>query len=432
MKFGTLVPRILIALAAVCALWTSTAQERADYYATKRTAEGWLQASRLQPGNAEYVSARAVFRAVTGDPSPAVDHDLQTAVSMNPADAEALMALGVRAERRGDDAAARTYLERAASVSLLFKPAWTLANFYFRTGNDAGFWPMIRRCLSMIESHNLEPSTFDPGPVFDLAWHQDPNAARIRALVPRRAATLIPYLRYLQSTDRIGPAMEVWPDVLAVADPSISSDNEVLLSFGEYLVSTKVAAAQAASVWNDLVKRGFVQSAPVDIAAGDPVENPEFIYPPISHFLSWYPARMEGVFVTSSPHALRFEFTGNEPDTFDLLTKAVPLGAARNWRLSWEADVSRLETTRGAPLGLAFRVDDLAALASNAATQGGPVLCPSFGSAAKGSCAIAVAPSTRFLRLTIHYQRPVGATRIKGVFVLSAAHLEAVAAGRVP
>lgn len=426
MKIVSLVTRILIALGAVFALWNTTAQERADIYANTRTTEGWVQASRLQPGNEDYISERAVFLAVNGDPSPAVDRDLQTAVAMNPADADALMALGVRAERRGDNVAARNYLERAASVSMLFKPAWTLANFYFRTGEDKGFWSMIQRCLSMIESHNLEPSTFDPGPVFDLAWHQDPNAARIRALVPRREATMLPYLRYLQSTDRVGPALDVWPDVLAVADPSYPPDSDTLLNFGDYLLSTRFAPAEAASVWNDLIKHGFVQSAPLDIAAGDPVENPDFVYPPISRFLSWFPARTEGVFVTASPHALRFEFTGNEPEAFDLVTKLVPLGPARKWRLTWEADVSRIEATRGAPSGLTFQFSALPSPDAGAAAAGGVSGCPAPGLAEKGSCAISVPPAAKVLSLAVHYQRPPGATRIKGVFVLSSVHLERV------
>jgi len=417
MKAASVAVRILISLACVFVLWRVAIQELADYYASSRTADAYQRAVRIQPGNAEFVSARAVFLAVNGDPSTAVDQALQAAVSMNPADAEALMALGLRAENRGDLAAARTFLERAASASRLFKPAWTLANFYFRTGEDARFWPMIERCLTMIEPRNLEPMSFDPSPIFDLAWHQEANPAKIRAIVPKRAATIIPYLRYLYFTDRFRAALDVWPDALAAANPGVPQDFEAILLFSEYLIYQNYAT-EAVAVWNDSIKRGFVQSTPLDPATGNFVENPEFVYPAIAHSFSWFPAHLPGVFVTEAPHAMRFEFTGNEPENFELLWKFLPLGSGRNFRLTWDADASRLEKPPGAPSGLAFTLDELPA----GGQAGHP--CAPFASEGKGACELSVLPATRVLRLSLRYQRPIGATRLKGVFVLSAAHLE--------
>ena len=400
----------------VCAfiLWRSFPLALADFYASSGTAEGYRRALALEPGNADLVSARAVFLAVTADPSPAIDQALHAAVALNPADAEALMSLGLRAELRGDNAAAQSALERAASVSHLFKPAWTLANFYFRTGQDAQFRPMLQRCLGMIEPQTLQPMSFDPSPIFDLAWHQDPDPVRIRALIPNRPATLVPYLRWLSTTGRLDPALSLWPDALAVADPALPQDTDAILGFDETLLAAN-RPLDAASVWNDALQRGFVHSSPLDPAAGISLENPDFAFPSISRALSWYPARQPGLFVTQAPHSLRFELTGGEPEVFELLSKLLPVAPGRTWHLAWNADTSRLENLPASASGLSFTIDERPDIS--------PHPCPPLDRSGPGSCDFSTLGSTRVLRLSLRYQRPPGSTRLKGVLVFSAIHL---------
>lgn len=416
MKAVSIVFRVLVALAGVFLLWQLIVRVTVEVYAGSGTMEGYEKAIRMQPDNADLVSGRAVFLAENGDQSPAVDKALDQAIEMNPADVEALMSRAFREELRGDTKGAQADMERAATVSHLFKPAWTLVNFYFRTGQDARFWPMLERCLAMIEPKSLHPVTFDPSPLFDLAWHEDPDASRIRALIPRREETLVPYLRWLSDTGRLDAALEVWPDALALVDPAYQADQDVALGFIERLMAGS-RSAEAVTAWNDLVKRGLVQSAALDPAAGNAVENPEFVFPSIRRAFSWYPARETGVFVTQGPQALRYELTGSEPEAFELLWKLLPVTPGRTWNLAWEADTSRLENLPTAGSGLSFTLDE----APVALGHG----CAPLGREGKGSCLVAPMPATRVLRLSLRYQRPAGATRLKGVLVLSRIWLEA-------
>ena len=408
--------RAFVALAGVLLLWRAVPLAIADHYAASGTREGYERAIAIQPGNADLLSAEAVFLSVTGDPSPSVDAALQRAVTLNLADSEAWMALGVRAESRGDNVAAQSALERAAAVSRLFKPAFTLVNFYFRTGQDALFWPMAERCLAMIEYRSLYLGGFDPSPIFDLAWHQDPNAARIRTLVYRHPATVIPYLRWLYASDRTDAALAFWPDALRVAEPGAAGpDVDAILGFTEHLVFAK-RSLDAIRVWNDAVTAGFLPSAPLDPASGASIENPDFVFPSLSRALSWFPARQPGVFLTEAPHALRYELTGQEPEKFELLWKFVPLPAGRHWRLTWEADTSRLERPPADGAGLAFVFDEGPGSSLSA--------CPLVVRDGRGACDVAPLPATKILRLALRYQRPLGATRLKGVLVMNSVHLQ--------
>ena len=78
----------------------------------------------------------------TNDSSPA---ELRAAVSLNPRLASAWIHLGLDAEADGNQPQAEEDLLRAARVDRQYLPAWTLANFYFRCGDAAKFWPWARR-----------------------------------------------------------------------------------------------------------------------------------------------------------------------------------------------------------------------------------------------------------------------------------------------
>src|SRR5207248_4436953 len=126
----------------------------------------------------------------------------------------------LRAEIAGDMAGAERALTRAAAVDHTFKPAWTLANFYFRINKPEKFWPMIERCLSLVEKRTADLWSFDPGPVFDLAWNEATDEKKLRQMVPRRDATLVPYVAWLYRRKLTDAALEVWPEALSLADAS--------------------------------------------------------------------------------------------------------------------------------------------------------------------------------------------------------------------
>src|SRR5689334_806670 len=126
-----LVGRAVFALACGFALYRSVRLGVADAFAFTGTSAGLSTAMAIEPASERYLAREAVWRSDSGDLSPEVDRKLARALAMNPLDASLMMTLGLRAEMRGDRQTAEHELARAAEVDHTFKPAWTLANFYF-------------------------------------------------------------------------------------------------------------------------------------------------------------------------------------------------------------------------------------------------------------------------------------------------------------
>jgi len=119
-----------------------------------------------------------MYRIETEEDSPTLDDDLRRAASMDPFNSVLLMTLGLRAEFRGSAAEAENDLVRAAELDHQFKPAWTIVNYYYRSGQKEKGWPFIQRMLA------LDPLGFDPVPVFELCWLESSDAPRIQSLLP--------------------------------------------------------------------------------------------------------------------------------------------------------------------------------------------------------------------------------------------------------
>ena len=159
---------------AVCgfAAWRSIRIAVADWIASAGTSEALERALHFAPDRGDLLARVALYRNDSGDPSAllgdpqTVDEDLQRAARLNPLNSSLLMTLGLLEEFRGNSAKAESYLVHAAEIDHQFKPAWTLANYYFRTNQPDKGWPMIQRVL------DLDPLDFNPTPVFDLCWQQ--------------------------------------------------------------------------------------------------------------------------------------------------------------------------------------------------------------------------------------------------------------------
>ena len=210
----TLLCRVLLIALCGLAVWRSVRIAAADWLASEGTTESFERAIHFAPENPQLLARAAILRSDNGDPSPAVDEELRRAALMNPFDSALPMTLGLREEFRGNSAGAESYLVRAAEIDHQFKPAWTLANYYYRTNQPDKSWPMIARILS------LEPLGFDPTPVFELCWNQAAGSRKILSLIPRRGHRPVQYLEFLINTQRAEAAFEVWPVALGSADPA--------------------------------------------------------------------------------------------------------------------------------------------------------------------------------------------------------------------
>jgi tetratricopeptide (TPR) repeat protein len=150
--------------------------------------------------------------------------ELHAAVGLNPRLSSAWIQLGLDAEAEGNLPEAETDLLRAASVDRLYVPAWTLANFYFRRGDAAKFWPWAKRAADL---------TYDDyRPLLRLADALETSPPRVAARLGGEAPLLRAYLDILINAHRLDSAREVAGLLAARHDPA---DRDRLAAFAERL-----------------------------------------------------------------------------------------------------------------------------------------------------------------------------------------------------
>ena len=406
--------RILFIAFCGFAAWRSVRIALADWAASAGTVDALERATRFAPNDGRLLARLAIARSDTDDPSPSVDEDLQRAVQMSPLDAGVLMALGLREEFRGNNAEAEEYLVRAADIDHQFKPAWTLANYYFRTDQSDKGWPMIQRIL------NLDPLGFDPALVFELCWRQTPDdAGRLLSLIPKQGHKPIQYLAFLVRTKRTTAALDVWPEALAAADAASAPDVGTLTGLVDFLAGAD-RTREAVTVWNKLVDRGMIHSGRLDPAKGVSIADPDFQFPPTAKAFDWLVAEIPGVTVSGFTGSLRFEINGDEPQSFQTISVFAPVLTGTRYRLIWKSDGSALKAPQDP--GFSFQI----------VQQPGDVLtqCPPLlASGSSAACDFVTAAETgtemmKRARIDLRYTRAQGTTRASGALQLSNVHLE--------
>jgi hypothetical protein len=405
--------------------WRSIRLAAADWLASEGTLQGFERAARFAPDDERLLARDALYRNDNEDPSPVVDEELRRASRIDPLDSAVWMTLGLREEFRGNAAEAEKDLVRAAEVDHQFKPAWTLANYYYRVNQPEKGWPMIQRIL------NLDPLGFDPGPVFELCWREidaDANpeghrqvedSRKIVRSIPKRGQRPVAYLDFLIRTRRIDAALDMWPMALDAAAGSDSQRNDayaktVLIGFADALMETE-RIPEAVMVWNQLVERGFIHSGSLDPSKGISVADPDFMFPPLSAAFGWRLGDVPGVFGSGFAGSLRFEITGDQPQSSRLLSVFAPVLPNTRYRLAWKADGSELSSPTDP--GFDFQI----------AQQAGELIapCPALlGPRNADGCSFLALPGSRRIRIDLVYARVAGTTRASGVLLLLNTHLE--------
>jgi len=277
-----------------------------------------------------------------------------------------------------------------------------------RTGQPDKFWPLAKHCLS------LDPLSFDPQPVFDLAWRVTDDPRKIRTILPRTGPRLIAYLYYLMRTNRADAAAELWPEALDIFDPAKAGDVGIGLDYCDFMVRNN-RMPNAVRAWNQLVERNIIVSGRLDPATGVSIADPDFTFPPLKGVFGWRPAAADGVFVTSGASALRFELDGNEPEAWTLLSTTAAVLPRRTYRLRWKDDASLLSS----PQDPGFEVSVLQQ-PGNAVT----VCPPLLKTAEEGTCSFTSGPDIQRTDIELKYARASGTTRPRGTLVLSGIKLE--------
>lgn len=372
----------------------------ADLAARRNSPDGTRLAMRMMPGNGAY-PAQLADELYASDPVGAKSL-LQEAVRLNRFDAASWIQLGLLCEAGNDLSQAEESLLEAARVDSTFLPSWSLANFYFRHQQTDHFWNWAQKAAQMAPD--------DATPLFRLAWYASPNAAEIEnRLQMKRPAVEVQFVNFL-ITQGDAPAVSQAASHLLGAG---TGDTEVLLSACDWLLAQK-RPDLALGLWNGLAGR---ISYPTP-GGGQLVTNGSFGRPPTSHGFDWHLIPVDGVssYLNVDPNVLGFEFSGEEPDGFTLMTQTVPVRAGRAYALAVDYRSSGIAPGSG----LSWAVSDegtsvvLARTASLSSEQGD-----------QANVCFSAPDGAAFVRLSLDYQRQPGTVRVEGKLALREVSLSA-------
>ena len=135
------------------------------------------------------------------NPALASPFEPRVAVSLNPRLSSAWIQLGLDDEAEGNMAEAEIEFLQATRVDHQYVPAWTIANYYFRRGNSANFWPWARKAAAM---------TFDDyRPLLRMADVLDPSPREVATRLGTSPPLLRAYMDVLIGAGRLGAAQEI-------------------------------------------------------------------------------------------------------------------------------------------------------------------------------------------------------------------------------
>lgn len=402
---GTFVRKFLVSAAIpamACMAYWPLRLAWADHLSRAGDAETVARAVRLSPGDADFrLKLAAAQEAAGADPTAA----LESAAALDPGNADAWMRLGVAAEMRGDAHAAESSLLRAAQASRQFAPRWALANFYFRRGDAAHFWPWARESLTM--------GYGDLNPVFRLCWSASQDASLIFDRgIPQRRAVLDWYVLFLMQEDRLAASE---PAAMKLAGLAAAEDRWILSAWCDRELSAGAATATF-EVWNTLCARHLLPYAPLDRDRA-PLTDGGFAAASVGDGFAWRLAAAHGVTLgrNPSPPYLWIHFSGDQGETCAPLWQFVPVTSGASYRLRFEYHTSELPPASG----LRWSVFDARTGVDLAA--GSPWLSSLDWKPAELGF---TAPATGLVRLTLTCRRLPGATRIEGSLRLRQLSLE--------
>ncbi|HTT60460.1 MAG TPA: tetratricopeptide repeat protein [Bryobacteraceae bacterium] len=374
----------------------------ADHLSGAGDVDTVARAVRLSPDDADLrLKLAAAQQAVGADPSAA----LEAAVALDPGNANAWTMLGLAAEIRGDSRAAEKDLRAAARASRQFAPRWALANFYFRRGDPAHFWPWARASLVM--------GYGDLNPVFRLCWNMSQDAGLIfERAIPQRATVLDSYVRFLIQEGRLAASEE---PATALAALATADDQSTLVAWCNRQIDAGSVAA-ALEIWNTLCRRHLLPYGALDVDRA-PLTDGAFAAPYVNAGFAWRIPPTAGVTVgqNPSPRYLWVSFNGSQPESCAPLMQFVPVTPGAHYRLRFEYHTSDLPPASG----LRWSISD--GRTGSDLPNTSPSLSSPDWKPAEWSFQ---APASGLARLALTCRRVPGATRIEGSVELRRLSLE--------
>jgi hypothetical protein len=310
----------------------------ADSLFRRDTKESVKRAARLWPSNAEFEARLADL-----DPDNARIH-LRRAVFLNPSRSRSWISLGLQLELHGNPAEGEQCYLKAAQSDRQFLPAWTLANFYFRRNDAARFWPWARNAAQM--------SYGDLRPLFRLAFEMSDSVDTVfmRMIVPRRSVEH----QFLQELlDRNLDATLIAKRILSNAG---AEDVRPLLAWTNRLIETQ-RVPEARQLWNALGAKGLIpyhrtalirsrgkigsselaDESVCPTGACEPIfsgilTNADFSHDPLPEGgFDWRITPPAGVDLGRTAEGLRVEFSGRQPEKFQLLSQSLDVPPGTYW-----------------------------------------------------------------------------------------------------
>ncbi|MGC2328454.1 MAG: hypothetical protein WA604_17200, partial [Candidatus Sulfotelmatobacter sp.] len=291
--------------AGICAagIWSSWKLARADYLFRLNTAESVRSAIRLEPDAWKYYMRLALF-----DDAHA-QQLLETAIKLDPYNAQADIALGLRLEAAGDYSGAEKLLLDAFAIDRTFLPRWSLANFYFRRNNLAGFWTWARSAAEM--------SSDNARPLFELCWRVSPDPHDIaRRILNNNPVLIQQYLDFLLAKNQLAAAAEIAQRLTQVGDPK--TDDPAMFSVIDRLIAAREGDA-AKALWTALIEKQWL------VADTGTPNNPNFARDPLPVGFDWTLSSFPGLHSWPGPSGLETEFSGEQPENCTIAEQAIAL-----------------------------------------------------------------------------------------------------------
>ena len=374
-----------------------------EHLLASNSRESVQRALRVAPAN-----ARAYERWVAFEPDQAVPL-LRRAVALSPYLTAAWLELGLRAELAGDRKEAEALLLEAFRHDRMFLTRWTLANFYFRCGDESSFWRWARAAA--------EYACCDLASLFDLCHRMSPDPLVVLdKAIPPRPSVLHDYLGYLLTTGRLDGAPEAFTRLVAFRRPE---DMALLLSVVErYIGSGKTTRAVA--FWNQLAAAGLISYSPLDPAKGRSLTNGSFAAKALGLGFDWHRIWNPEAFISGN----RIEFSGRQLDKTEVLWQPLPLGPGAAYTLQYRYRTSHI----GANTGLRWHLLDPRTRQPLTA----PSSCLSSDFETEQAWHFRVPNSVDLGHLTLLYTREPGTTRIAGSVEMLSLRLSLETAPREP
>jgi hypothetical protein len=244
----------------------------------------------------------------------------------------------------------------------------------------------------------------DPSPLFRLCLQMTADAPGLmRRLGLTKPEMIASYLSFLLAANRSEAFVPVAQQVLG---SSRIVDTPLLLTVCDRLLAGN-QIDQSLELWDGMCDKRLLPYQPVS-ASSRPLTNPDWRFPPLSLGFDWRLPQLEGVFVSrqENPPVLRIEFSGRQPESCEVLAQLVPVVESSSY-----VAVCHYWTARIPPrAGLGWTVSEFPSGRNLA--QGAQSLSQPEETAVR--IPFSTLPGTRMVRLSLVYQRAIGATRIEG------------------